>query len=76
MPSPPASYPRSSHAGVGDERAEQPDRVAAAADARRHRVRQPPGSAQHLLASLGPDDLVEVPDHLGNGAGPVTVPRM
>ena len=39
------------------------DGVGAAADAGDHRVRQPAGGLEHLLAGLQPDDPLEVPDH-------------
>ena len=51
------------HAGVGDERVEDADRVGAAADAGDHRVRQPAGQVEHLLAGLDADDPLEVADH-------------
>jgi hypothetical protein len=50
-------------AGVGDEGVEDADRVGPAADAGAHRVRQPPGQVQALLAGLDADAAGEVAHH-------------
>ena len=51
------------HLRVVDERIEDADRVAAAADARDHRVRQAPGLLEDLRARLAADHRLELAHH-------------
>ena len=58
------------HLRIVEEGVEHPDRVRAPADARDHRVGQPPGPLEDLLARLAPDHRVEVAHHLRVRMGP------
>ena len=57
-----------------DERMEQPDRVAAAADAGDRVVGQAARCLEDLRARFAPDDRLEVAHEHGYGCGPAALP--
>ena len=55
------------HFGIIQERMEQPDRIASAADRRDQQVRQAAGALQHLFAGFLADHGLKITDQLGVG---------
>ena len=75
MPEPARLDADHAHARSLQERMEQADRVAAAADARDQRGGQPAFLLQDLPARLAPDDALEIADHHGIRVRAEAVPR-